>query len=279
MRKQDARHQYEQQAISSMMRSLSISESTPGAEVASSPQDSARSEDKNWSRVVDKKDQKRKLAETALKVNNTLKHEDPPTQELVPIERKPLKEQTPPPPSHETEPTTPLSKSYNLDFSSLTPQSQKLSQKQRKRLSSESKSWRTNNPPLVEQSSTPVAVPNAWGVTTTPSGSFNDSFTSPTTGSSTDPTSFANMMRGHATSSTTPTDQSQSFSRILADEKRQRESYERMRNKSLVHTQIEERAIAELREFYNVDNIDDETITIARVSRPSDINFSIWLRQ
>nr|AAL29148.1 SD05384p [Drosophila melanogaster] len=279
LRKQDARHQYEQQAISSMMRSLSISESTPGAEVASSPQDSARSEDKNWSRVVDKKDQKRKLAETALKVNNTLKHEDPPTQELVPIERKPLKEQTPPPPSHETEPTTPLSKSYNLDFSSLTPQSQKLSQKQRKRLSSESKSWRTNNPPLVEQSSTPVAVPNAWGVTTTPSGSFNDSFTSPTTGSSTDPTSFANMMRGHATSSTTPTDQSQSFSRILADEKRQRESYERMRNKSLVHTQIEERAIAELREFYNVDNIDDETITIARVSRPSDINFSIWLRQ
>nr|XP_016929755.1 inhibitor of Bruton tyrosine kinase [Drosophila suzukii] len=279
LRKQGARHQYEQQAISSMMRSLSVSESAPGLEVPSSPQESARSEVKNWSRVVDKKDQKRKQAETALKVNNTLKQEEPPNPELIPIERKTLKEQTPPPSSSETEPTTPLSKSYNLDFSSLTPQSQKLSQKQRKRLSSESKNWRANNPPLVEQPTTPVAVPNAWGVTATPSGSFNDSFTSPTTGSSSDPTSFANMMRGQAASSTTPTEHGQSFSRILADERRQRETYERMRNKSLVHTQIEETAIAELREFYNVDNIDDETITIARMSRPSDINFSTWLRQ
>jgi len=209
LRKQGARHQYEQQAISSMMRSLSVSESAPGLEVPSSPQESARSEVKNWSRVVDKKDQKRKQAETALKVNNTLKQEEPPNPELIPIERKTLKEQTPPPSSSETEPTTPLSKSYNLDFSSLTPQSQKLSQKQRKRLSSESKNWRANNPPLVEQPTTPVAVPNAWGVTATPSGSFNDSFTSPTTGSSSDPTSFANMMRGQAASSTTPTEHGQ----------------------------------------------------------------------
>jgi len=95
LRKQGARHQYEQQAISSMMRSLSVSESAPGSEVPSSPQESSRSEVKNWSRVVDKKDQKRKQAETALKVNNTLKQEEPPTPELIPIERKPLKEQLP----------------------------------------------------------------------------------------------------------------------------------------------------------------------------------------
>ncbi|KAH8253689.1 hypothetical protein KR032_006546 [Drosophila birchii] len=280
LRKQDARHHYEKQAISSMMRSISISEA---AEVPASPKESAYNEAKNWSRVVDKKEQKRKQAETALKVNNTLKQEEPPTPVLVPMERTPVKEQTPPPVSPGTEPgtSTPLNKSYNLDLSSLTPQSQKLSQKQRKRLSSESKSWRANNTPLVEQSSTPVAIPNAWGVTATASSSFNDAFDSPAaTGSSTDPTSFANMMRGQqAAAGTIPNEKGQSFSRILADERRQRESYERMRNKSLVHTQIEETAIAELREFYNVDNIDDETITIARVSRPSDINFSTWLKQ
>lgn len=262
-----------------MMRSISISEATPGPEVPASPRETAHNEAKNWSRVVDKKEQKRKQAETALKVNNTLKQEEPPTPELVAMARTPMKEQTPPPLSPGTEPgtSTPLSKSYNLDLSSLTPQSQKLSQKQRKRLSSESKSWRANNPPLVEQPSTPVAIPNAWGVTATPSSSFSDAFGSPAVGSSTDPTSFANMMRGQQAAST-PTEKGQSFSRILADERRQRESYERMRNKSLVHTQIEETAIAELREFYNVDNIDDETITIARMSRPSDINFSTWLK-
>ncbi|KAH8400712.1 hypothetical protein KR009_000515 [Drosophila setifemur] len=280
IRKQDARHQYEQQAITSMMRSISISESSPGQEVPSSPQESARSEVKNWSRVVDKKEQKRKQAETALRVNTTLKQEEPLAPELVTIERTPVKEKTPPPYSPETE--SPLSKSYNLDFSSLTPQSQKLSQKQRKRLTSESKSWRSNNPPLVEQTSSPAAVPNAWGVTASPSSSsFSDSISSPATGSRSDPTSFANMMKSEAaaSSATTSTDQSQSFSRILADERRQRESYERMRNKSLVHTQIEETAIAELREFYNVDKIDDECITVSRKSRPTDINFSTWLRK
>ncbi|KAH8233465.1 hypothetical protein KR026_008461 [Drosophila bipectinata] len=280
LRKLNARHQYEQRAISSMMRSISISESNPTPEVATSPQESARSDTKNWSRVIDKKEQKRKQAETALKVNKTLNHEMSPEPAMVPIERTPVKEQTPPPHSPETEPSTPLNKSYNLDFSSLTPQSQKLSQKQRKRLSSESKSWRVNSSALLESPTTPVPVPNAWGVTTTPSSSFNDSYNSPATGSSSDPTSFANMMRSQAASaSATSKDQTQNFSKILADERRQRESYERMRNKSLVHTQIEETAIAELKEFYNVDNIDDEKITIARKSRPSDINFSTWIRQ
>ncbi|KAH8411036.1 hypothetical protein KR222_009926 [Zaprionus bogoriensis] len=270
--KQDAHH-YEQQAISSMMRSLSVSEdSTAAAPV----QLSTSSEAQHWSRVIDKKEQKRKLAETALKVNNV--------QEQSPPEKTPVKEQTPPLPTTPTEATTttttstPLSKSYNLDLSSLVPQSQKLSQKQRKRLSSESQSWRASSnssAAALELNTTPVAVPNAWGVTVGSPPTYPEAAAfgspQPATGSSMDPSSFANMMRGQAS-------QSNSFSKILAEEKRQRESYERMRNKSLVHTQIEEAAIAELREFYNVERIDDETITIERKSRPSNINFSTWSR-
>ncbi|XP_017866421.1 PREDICTED: inhibitor of Bruton tyrosine kinase isoform X1 [Drosophila arizonae] len=280
--KQDARH-YEQQAISSMMRSLSLSKTaTPAqATTTTTSPESAPNETKNWSRVVDKKEQKRKQAETAVKVNNVLKQEVQPTPELVPISPRATstKEATPPPQSANSsaECSTPLSKSYNLDLSSLMPQSAKLSQKQRKRLCSESQSWRA---PVELNSSTPVAVPNAWGVTaSSPNSSYAEPFSSPAaapTGSSADPTSFANMMRGGQVAS--PPEAGNSFSQILADERRQRDSYERMRNKSLVHTQIEETAIAELREFYNVDNIDDETITIERKSRPSNINFTTWLK-
>lgn len=225
------------------------------------------------------------MAETALKVHNVLKQEEQPSPNLVVMspqsvnERTASKEQTPSLPNSPTEASTPLSKSYNLDLSSLMGQSQKLSQKQRKRLSSETQNWRANSSTTFEVNTSPVAVPNAWGVTSSSPATYPEAFNSPpTTGSITDPTSFANMMRGQATTATTTADQDNSFSKILADERRQRENYERMRNKSLVHTQIEESAIAELREFYNVDKIDDETITIERKSTPSNINFSTWSR-
>lgn len=284
--KQDAHH-YEQQAISSMMRSLSVSEDNKVSTQlhATSPGQEA----KNWSRVIDKKEQKRKQAESAKQEEQAL------PEQLVrsprTISERSIKEQTPPPsatlptsPTTEESPSTPLSKSYNLDLSTLMPNSAKLSQKQRKRLSSESQSWRANSSATLEPHTPPVAVPNAWGVTpalptTYPDAAFS-SPTQPATGSISDPTSFANMMRGQtlASAANTQSEQSNSFSKILADEKRQRESYDRMRNKSLVHTQIEETAIAELREFYNVDRIDDEHITIERKSRPSNINFSTWTR-
>ncbi|XP_030377175.1 inhibitor of Bruton tyrosine kinase isoform X2 [Scaptodrosophila lebanonensis] len=284
-----SRH-YEQQAISSMMKSLSFAVNTAQQDLGDPAQTCSLNDSKNWSRVIDKKEMKRKLAETALKLNNTLQQEEQPAPNFVVMSDKtPIKETTPTSielfeKNTSMEPSTPLSKGYDLDLTSLTPQTQKLSQKQRKRLSSETKSgtstsWRAE-PALVEQPTTPVAVPNAWGIPTSPSNSFTEPFHSPPTGSIGDPGSFANMMRSSLpTSQVSPatTECSNSFSKILADERKQRSSYERMRNKSLAHTQIEETAIAELREFYNVDNIDDETITIQRKSMPRSINFSTWL--
>ncbi|EDW72399.1 uncharacterized protein Dwil_GK20738 [Drosophila willistoni] len=280
MRKQDARHQYEQQAITSMMRSLSTSERGEAATSSASATINQTTNDaKNWSKVKDKKEKTRKLSERQEQVQvppPPIKEQTPPPQQSKPIEATPK--------SPQDEATSPLNKSYNIDLSSWTPQpSQKLSQKERKRLSSESKSWRSPAP-STQVATPPQPVPNAWGLpaATPSSSSFNDSLNSPPTGSSTDPTSFANMMRAQATGATASSpleQQSNSFSRILADERRQRESYERMRNKSLYHTQIEEAAIAELREFYNVDNVDDEYITIERASRPSNINFSTWLKR
>lgn len=55
------------------------------------------------------------------------------------------------------------------------------------------------------------------------------------------------------------------FSDILADERQQRENYSKMISKPLILTQIEDRAIEDLEKFYNIDEIEDEVITIARV--------------
>ena len=55
------------------------------------------------------------------------------------------------------------------------------------------------------------------------------------------------------------------FKDILQSEAEQSESYERARAKPLYVTQAEEKAIEELKEFYNVDNVFDELISVVRV--------------
>uniref|UniRef100_A0AAG5DB42 BTB domain-containing protein n=1 Tax=Anopheles atroparvus TaxID=41427 RepID=A0AAG5DB42_ANOAO len=72
------------------------------------------------------------------------------------------------------------------------------------------------------------------------------------------------------------------FNEILADERRQKQYYERVKSKSLVLTQIEERAIEELRAFYNVEQVFDESITIERYRPPQlddGLNFAVWQYQ
>ncbi|KAF2882129.1 hypothetical protein ILUMI_24051 [Ignelater luminosus] len=52
---------------------------------------------------------------------------------------------------------------------------------------------------------------------------------------------------------------------IITDEKRQKENLVKMRTKLLVHTQVEDKAIEDLYKFYNVDNVFDEIVVINRV--------------
>ncbi len=60
-----------------------------------------------------------------------------------------------------------------------------------------------------------------------------------------------------------PSDQ-EVFKGILSDQVKHRESVEKARTKRLSTTQKEEQAIEELKEFYNVDGIFDELITVVR---------------
>ncbi|XP_060529154.1 inhibitor of Bruton tyrosine kinase isoform X4 [Cylas formicarius] len=53
---------------------------------------------------------------------------------------------------------------------------------------------------------------------------------------------------------------------IMESEKRQKENLIKIKSKSLALTQLEDKAIEELRSFYNIENTVDEVITIERVS-------------
>ncbi|KAL7032198.1 hypothetical protein ACKWTF_007251 [Chironomus riparius] len=66
------------------------------------------------------------------------------------------------------------------------------------------------------------------------------------------------------------------FTAIIKDEKKEKQIFEKIKSKSLILTQIEERAIQELSEFYNINNIFDESIKICRKIQPTSQNLSQW---
>lgn len=66
------------------------------------------------------------------------------------------------------------------------------------------------------------------------------------------------------------------FSAIVKSEKKEKENYEKIKSKSLVLTQIEERAIREISEFYNVSKIFDEDIKVSRKVHVAALNLSSW---
>lgn len=289
----NAKRQYELEAISSMLETINVNEKnmkvaqdtqSKVTKEASEIAEKLQAEARTWMKVADKKDQKkRQLGEHSPKLNEILKTEESPKVGYVSLTKMNGESAAPKTPekslSEDLSKVTP-NKGYSLNLADFTtpPSREKLSQKQRKRLSSESStSWRASATPESKPVNVPVPTPNAWGVATQASPSAYS--LSPPTGSIADPSSFANTMRGGvSTASSNPSNVDNSFSRILADERKQRDYYERMRNKSLALTQIEELAIAELREFYNVDNVTDEEITIERKSLPSTMNFAVWQR-
>ncbi|XP_050296908.1 inhibitor of Bruton tyrosine kinase [Anthonomus grandis grandis] len=121
-------------------------------------------------------------------------------------------------------------------FHGRTPKSEgrlkpmKLSQKQRKRLSSESGQVGVEVSPNI-----PESPKNPWKILQ-------------------DPVSPQNSPKNDSIGS------------IISSEKRQKENLVKITSKQLIHTQLEDKAIEELRVFYNVDNIEEEVIIIDRVS-------------
>lgn len=76
----------------------------------------------------------------------------------------------------------------------------------------------------------------------------------------------------------TQSSDSYSFMNIQKDEKKERAYFEKLKTKSFVLTQIEETAIDELKKFYNIEKVFDESIQIDRVLHKvqSNMNFAVW---
>ena len=66
------------------------------------------------------------------------------------------------------------------------------------------------------------------------------------------------------------------FKDIMDSEAMRKQNFDRAKTKSLASTQDEERAIVELETFYNVANVHDEIITVARVRPQADMATPIW---
>lgn len=122
---------------------------------------------------------------------------------------------------------------------------QKLSQKQRKRLLSEG-GEKAGSPPSAPTSS-PAPARSAWASVCPP---VIDS--------------LADIMKSALTVGSPPREEMK-FADIVADEIQQRDNWSKMKSKSLQLTQIEDKAMEELRMFYNAANIFDERITVERV--------------
>ncbi|CAG9766352.1 unnamed protein product [Ceutorhynchus assimilis] len=114
----------------------------------------------------------------------------------------------------------------------------KLSQKQRKRLSSESN-------PVVTSPALTESPKNPWKILQDPISPIN----SP---------------------------QNDNIEAIMSREKKQKENLVKITSKPLAFTQLEDKAIEELRKFYSVDIIEEELITIERASM-GDVAVPVWV--
>ncbi|XP_058449485.1 inhibitor of Bruton tyrosine kinase [Malaya genurostris] len=262
-------------------------------------------EPKIWQKVTDPR---KKTITAALKANEIVKHETKAEENFSNLKSilgktfSPVKETISSPPDkkddgYDSGYSSNRATMFNL--SDFTLQKPKLSQKQRKRLSSTS-----DKPKEVIQVSSTEGQPvpsNPWTNLKNSAAGMLKSSPVPIVPStnrkltaskeSYEPDSPLNAVGSqtiaYSPKATTPKISStavppdEQFSKILADERRQKQYYEKIKSKSLVHTQIEERAIEELRRFYNVDSVFDENITVERYRPRSDgaINFAVWQYQ
>lgn len=249
---------------------------------------SIESEAAKWMKVTDKKDIKKKNVLTVVKTNELLKNEPKEPDNFTPLKSKKTDESMDKSFSSNIDESSSII--FNLSLGDFTPQKgAKLSQRQRRRQLSQS----DNSPSINENLQSPsfkstwktpdeqTPHSNAWGnkissnsqdipkiiaAKKMPSTSFNDSSCSLSSPSPSKSSAMSPSVQSNS-----------SFTKILADERKQKDLYNKMKCKSLLLTQIEETAISELKKFYNVDNVFDENIEIERKSNVNPtVNFAQW---
>lgn len=266
-----------------------------------------------WTKVSEKKDVKKKTILAGLNSNAILKAESKEPENFKPLKSTSLASDVESDldqsfnsvvGNSSIDSVSERTLQFHLSLGDFTPQKAgKVSQKQRKRQLSQTESidpirsqqttsmWTQESPQTPNQT---VDMPNAWKVnvpllesrpaTSTPLKSHS---TQPIAiappGASTDPTineSFFSPSSSARSQINSPRSVNSSFSKILNEERKQKEYFDKLKSKSLLSTQMEEAAIAELKKFYNVENVFDELIDIERKGfvNPT-LNFAEWKHQ
>lgn len=267
-----------------------------------------------WTKVADKKEVKKKTILAGLKSNAILRTETKERENYMPLKSTSLAsdvESDIDQSFNSTQGNTSIDSisertlQFHLSLGDFTPQKAgKVSQKQRKRQLSQSEvgdpsrpahvvsAWAQASPQTPNQSidapnpwkmnvaaldprpttSTPLKSQTTQPISIAPTGQYenptlNESFFSPSPSTS---------ARSHPKSPHT----ADGFSKILVDERKQKEYFNKLKSKSLLLTQMEEAAIVELKKFYNVENVYDEHIEIERKrSINPTLNFAEWKHQ
>lgn len=266
-----------------------------------------------WTKVAEKKDVKKKTILAGLNLNAILKAESKERGNFKPLKNTSLASDVESDldqsfnsvvGNSSIDSVSERTLQFHLSLGDFTPQKGgKVSQKQRKRQLSQTESidpcrpqqvtstWTQQSPQTPNQI---IDMPNAWKVnipslesrptTSTPLKSHS---TQPITiaplGTSTNPTineSFFSPSSSARSHTKSPRSVNSSFTKILDEERKQKEYFNKLKSKSLLLTQTEEAAIAELKKFYNVENVFDEHIEIERKSfvNPT-LNFAEWKHQ
>lgn len=164
-----------------------------------------------------------------------------------------------------------------ISFGDFTPRSaKKMSQKQRKRLSSEENVQEK----CIAQEKLAI-VKSPWNIVPAPEINSSGITTSINYVSIKQITPNANKfpqnsMEISSTFQNRPLSRHSGLRQIQANERKQRNQYNKMTSKSLNLLQIEETAVNEIREFYNCDYVFDESIDV-QLQRPTlDSNFATW---
>lgn len=248
---------------------------------------------KHWTRVTEKKEPRNKLSLAGLKANEILAAEKREDDDFVSLNKHSFMSGA----LFDSNSDDGASNGDEfferspISLASFSPQKpMKLSQKQRKNLS---KIGNTSDSEVRPGS--PPAIGNPWSTNTPPSSShktpdfakspspsFFDVKPAAASNSMFDSPRSARSQPASPSMASSPADVPTSksmdnFVNIVRNEQREKNYFHKLRNKSLALTLLEERAIDELKKFYNVENTFDERITVERIEalQPT-MNFAKW---
>lgn len=293
---QQERRNYEKEAINKEISSIKKNATdkkytdalSPNMSEAQMISEELLTKAKQWTKVTDKKDVKKKIAVTGLQSNDIPTSELKEKEMFVSLNKLNLESSPVSIKNTSTDMVEAIPLRSQISLTDFIPQlNRKLSLKQRKsqalNKSFELPTQIVENDVLNVSAPAPI-IPNVWTMMspkeTNPNTTTQINIPSVKTASSNHFPDLSNSFKSSsafALSTSPDASSSNNFTNIIKNEKKEKEYFEKLKTKSLYLTQMEEAAIAELKRFYNIDNVHDERITVDRTPHiQPTTNYAVW---